>query len=205
MSILSPDDAGIDEAIRIIAGGGVAAYPTETVYGLAVNPFSELSLDALFKVKARDDTHPVLLIVADETQINTLTSHISENAQLCMNAFWPGPISLLFPALDGIPKRLLGDSGHVCVRCPDHEVARSLCRRFGGPVTSTSANLSGLPPARSAVEALLPGVSLVLDGGVLEMHSPSTVYDPDTGTILRSGPITIEMIAEASLEKNINL
>ena len=197
MNIVQPDAAGLDGTVQVIGTGAVVAYPTETVYGLAVNPFSEEALDALFSVKARDAAHPVLLIVADNTQIALLTGEVSKRAAACMAAFWPGPLSLLFPPLPGMPSRLLGDSGQICVRCPSHGIARELCRRWNGPLTSTSANLSGEPPARTAEDAALPGVSLVLDGGRLESYPPSTVYDPEAGIVLRPGPITIEMIEEA--------
>ncbi len=195
--IMAAGLSGIEEAIRIISGGGVVAYPTETVYGLAVNPFSEEALDALFQVKARDETRPVLLIVADAPQVTSLSHHIPTHAHACMKAFWPGPLSLLMPGTAGLPKRLLDAAGRVCVRCPGHELARELCRQWGGALTSTSANLSGLPPAKTAGEALLAGVSLVLDGGTLPAHPPSTVYDPESRTVLRTGEITAEMIDKA--------
>ena len=197
MKAIAPDDAGIAEALRVISGGGVVAYPTETVYGLAADPFSEEALDTLFRIKARDAAHPVLLIVADASQAIPLAREVSAGTAACMKAFWPGPLSLLLPAVPGIPKRLLDDAGHVCLRCPGHALARDLCRRRGGPLTSTSANLSGMPPARSAEEACLPGVALVLDGGTLDEVAPSTVYDPVSGDLLRAGPITLDMILEA--------
>lgn len=192
--IVSADTGGIGEAIRVIAADGVVAYPTETVYGLAVNPFSEPALDALFRVKARDETHPVLLIVGGAGQIAALADTMPDRARACMKAFWPGPLSLLLPGVSSLPGRLLDDAGRFCVRCPGHPVARELCRQWGGALTSTSANLSGLPPAVTAEEAALPGVALTLDGGKLEIHAPSTVYDPDADIILRLGEITKEMI-----------
>lgn len=197
MKLVAPDEAGIDEALHAIAAGGVVAYPTETVYGLAADPFSEEALDALFRIKARDTAHPVLLIVADDAQVAFLAAEVSAHAAACMKAFWPGPLSLLFPAVPGIPGRLLDDTGRICVRCPGHEVARDLCRRRGGPLTSTSANLSGMPPARTPEDACLAGVALVLDGGPLDALPPSTVYDPGSGILLRPGPVTEEMILEA--------
>jgi L-threonylcarbamoyladenylate synthase len=197
MKRVMPDTAGIEEAAEILVSGGVVAYPTETVYGLGADPFSEPALDNLFRVKARDANHPVLLIVADARQAFSLASAVSRRASACMKAFWPGPLSILLPAVPGLPARLLDTSGHVCVRCPGHETARALCKRFGSPLTSTSANLSGMPPAYSAEEACLPGVALGLDGGILEASPPSTVYDPETNSILRSGPVTMEMIEEA--------
>lgn len=197
MKPVMPDAAGIAEAAAAIASGHVVAYPTETVYGLGTDPFSEQALDHLFHIKARDEHHPVLLIVADARQALTLTDTVSPRALACIQAFWPGPLSLLLPAVPGIPNRLLDASGHVCVRCPGHEIARELCRRVAGPITSTSANLSGMPPARTAQDAGISGVTLVLEGGTLNPSPPSTVYDPETNSILRPGPVTMEMIEAA--------
>ncbi len=196
-TIVKAGAEGISEALRVLAEDGVVAYPTETVYGLAVNPFSEAALDALFRVKQRDAKHPVLLIVAGVEQVSVLASAVSDRARACMNAFWPGPLSLLLPGVSTLPKRLLDEAGRCCVRCPGREIARDLCRQWGGPLTSTSANLSGLPPAVTAGEAALPGVALALDGGSLEAHLPSTVYDPETGTVLRPGEITAELLEQA--------
>lgn len=191
------DTEGIFEALRILASDGVVAYPTETVYGLAVHPFSEAALDALFRVKQREEGRPVLLIVSDAGQVSALARAVPERARACMNAFWPGPLSLLLPGLPALPKRLLDAAGRCCVRCPGNDIARELCRQWGGPLTSTSANLSGRPPAVTAEEAALPGVALALQGEGLAVRLPSTVYDPETGTVLREGEITAEMIARA--------
>lgn len=195
----TPDSSGFQAAVTQLTADRVVAYPTETVYGLAVNPFSEKALDALFAVKQREADKPVLLIVADNAQMATLVARISDAATRCIEAFWPGPLSLLLPASTQLPARLMDNAGHVCVRCPDHPAARALCRHWGGPLTSTSANLSGLPPARDADNAALPGVALVLDGGVLEQQAPSTLYAPESCRILRAGPITAEMLEAAHI------
>lgn len=196
MTILPASIDAMGEAVRALSQCEVVAYPTETVYGLAVDPFSEQALDALFSVKKREDTHPVLLIVADEAQAMRLVSSVSDHARACMARFWPGPLSLLFPPRESVSPRLLGENGCICLRCPGYLTARDLCRRWGGALTSTSANLSGCPPARCAADAALPGVSLVLDGGVLMDSPPSTVYDPETRRILRQGPVTEAMLQD---------
>lgn len=194
MRIISTDDKSIQEACQHLRENRVVAYPTETVYGLGVNPLSEQALDALFAIKGRDPSNPVLMIIADSNQLESLVETVDRHAQECMERFWPGPLSLLLPPAKKIPQRLLGPSNKICVRCPDHAIARTLCSYWGGPVTSTSANLSGHPPARTAQEAALEGVSVVLDGGLLDKNIPSTIYDPESRCILRPGPITAEMI-----------
>jgi len=196
MNFVAPDTAGYEAAAVALRNNDVIAYPTETVYGLGVNPFSEEALDALFAVKARDPERPALLIVATFSQIEDKVRCVSDAARRCMDQFWPGPLSLLLPAVSGLPGRMLDDRGRLCVRCPAHPVARGICRAWGGPITSTSANLSGAPPAQTAAAAGLPGVALVMDGGVLNRQPPSTVYDPETGRVLRQGAITAAMLSE---------
>ncbi|MFA7692314.1 MAG: threonylcarbamoyl-AMP synthase [Candidatus Hydrogenedentes bacterium] len=199
MKRVAPDSKGIQQAVQILRAGGIVAYPTETVYGLGVDPFSDSALAKLFTLKERDIRQPVLLIVADEKQARAMSADLSEHAALCMRHFWPGPLSLVLPASSQVSGVLLDDQGRICLRCPGHAVARALCHVFGSAITSTSANISGQRPATNADAAALPGVDFVLDGGVLPPSLPSTVYDPDAQCVLREGPITIEMIATMSL------
>lgn len=194
MKVLPLTPASLVEAAEHLRKGEVVAYPTETVYGLAVDPLSEGALERLFEVKGREERQAVLLLVADETQMDLLVESISPEARACMERFWPGPLSLLFPARPGLSPALLGPQGKVCLRCSAHPGARELCRIFGMPITSTSANRSGEPPARSVEELKLPGVSLALDGGPLQPSSPSTVFDPELGNILRDGSISRDML-----------
>jgi len=196
MTRVLPDKTGLTAAVDALRKDEVIAYPTETVYGLGVNPFSEKALDALFRVKEREWGKPVLLIVDCIAQIEVYLAGVSDTAQRCMERFWPGPPSLVLPAVTGSHECLVDKRGCICVRCPEHPIARELCLAWGGPITSTSANMSGKPPARCAEDALLPGVTLALDAGELNTLPPSTIFDPETGTILREGPITLEMLGD---------
>lgn len=196
---VSTDISGMHAAVAHLKTDGVVAYPTETVYGLGVNPFSEQALDALFAVKQRDEGRPVLLIVDNLEQLDGVVSNMPETAMRCVNAFWPGPLSLLLPAARRLPTRLTDGNEHICVRCPDHAAARGLCRYWGGPITSTSANVSGHPPATAPEDAALPGVALLMDGGVLHSQMPSTVFEPESGRMLREGPITASMLEAAGV------
>jgi L-threonylcarbamoyladenylate synthase len=197
MIVVPPDGPGLARAVETLRANGVVACPTETVYGLAVNPFSEAALEALFSVKGRDRGKPVLVMVADAGQLRGLVSAVSERAQRCMDAFWPGPLSLLLPAEPGLSSLLTGGKTKICVRCTSSPVAQQLCRQWEGPLTSTSANLSGEAAALSARSAAVAGVSLVIDGGTLSQSAPSTVYDPDEDLLLREGPVGIEAIRNA--------
>ena len=188
MSILPVSPVSLAHAADILRRGGVVAYPTETVYGLAADPLNPEALEKLFAIKGRPDTNPVLLIVANREQLDPFVTTLSDAALHCMETFWPGPLSLVLPAREGLPAAI-APQGRVCVRCPGLESARDLCAAYGGAVTSTSANLSGQPAAIDATAANLPGVDLTLDGGALSPAPPSTVYDPDSRTVFREGAI----------------
>lgn len=189
MKIVPPDAEGIARAAALLRTGGVVAYPTETVYGLAVDPLSPEAVDRLFEVKGREERNPVLLIVDNASQLEAVTASIPDAARPYMDRFWPGPLSMLFPRDPALPEQLTAGGAKVCVRCPANETARALCRAFGGALTSTSANRSGEPPATSVDGLNLPGVDLAIDAGPLPPSAPSTIFDPETGTVLREGAI----------------
>jgi L-threonylcarbamoyladenylate synthase len=190
MNPLSPDIAGIAQATQSIRAGGVVAYPTETVYGLGADPFSPAAIDRLFRIKERDRGKPVLLIVAGEEQLLELVADISPVARALMSAFWPGPLSLLFPRSGRIPSEVTGGHAGVCVRCTSHPIARDLCLATGHAITSTSANIAGMPPALTVADCALPGVDYCIDAGTLEPSPPSTVFDPDRLQLIRPGVIS---------------
>ncbi|MDX9971430.1 MAG: L-threonylcarbamoyladenylate synthase [FCB group bacterium] len=189
MTILPPNEVGLTAAAAALRAGEVVAYPTETVYGLAVNPFDSAALRRLFEVKGRPEENPVLLVVADEGQLAQVVREVSTAAQTCIDAFWPGPLSLLLPKAVDLPVEVTAGQAKVCVRCPASEIARALCRQFGGAITSTSANRSGEKPAATIEGAMLPGVALGIDGGRLPESLPSTLLDPESGRILRAGAV----------------
>ncbi len=193
---VQPDTAGIAQAVEALRSGEVVLYPTETVYGLAVDPFNAQAVEKLFKVKGRDADKPVLLIVGNVGQLDTIVSEISPHAKVCMDAFWPGPLTLLLPKTDAVPDSITAGSSKVGVRSPGLDVARALCNTFGGALTSTSANLSGEAPAVSLDGLDLSGVALAIDGGRLDAATPSTLYDPESRVVLREGAISLEMLVE---------
>ncbi len=191
-----PTPAGIADAVAALRRGHVVAYPTETVYGLAVDPWSEVALAQLYAVKGRPGHKPVLLAVADEAQLRAVVAEAPRAARPYMDTFWPGPLTLLFPSHPELPQAVTAGASKVAVRCPAHEVVRQLCRAFGGAVTSTSANHAGMPPARSpAALAQLQGVSVVIDAGLLPECVVSTLFDPETGQVLRAGAISAAELA----------
>ncbi|PCJ65793.1 MAG: threonylcarbamoyl-AMP synthase [Candidatus Hydrogenedentota bacterium] len=194
MRIVDTTEKGLAEAVEALQQDHVIAYPTETVYGLGCNPFSDAALTKLFKVKERTGDSPVLMLIGDMAQLNGLAAEVSDQAQRCMDSFWPGPLSLLFPALPGLNEGIIGPGGKVCVRYTSSTTAANLCCRFGHAITSTSANISGEPPAVSCEGIKIDEVEVCIDGGIIAGQIPSTVYDPDTDTILREGAISEKIL-----------
>jgi L-threonylcarbamoyladenylate synthase len=198
MKTVNPEAGSLAEAARTLRGGGVVAYPTETVYGLGADPFSPDAVERLFQAKGRASNQPILLIVADRAQLDEVVAEIPPEAQACIDAFWPGPLTLLFPRSDALAAAVTAGRPQVAVRMTSHPIAQALCRAARQALTSTSANRAG-EPAASSVAALppLPGVELVVDGGPLPPSAPSTLYDPVAGRVLREGAVPAEAIARA--------
>lgn len=190
MKIVSPTAEGLHIAAAAIRAGEIVACPTDTMYGLGVDPFSETAIRRLQAVKQREPGRPILVIVADQRQLIQVAAEVTPQAAAYIEAFWPGALSLLFPKAAGLPDILTAGGKTVCARCPACEIARGLCRATGQAVTSSSANVSGHAPARSLDEINLPDVAVGVDGGVLQSEFPSTVFDPERGEILREGAIS---------------
>ncbi|MBP7341208.1 MAG: L-threonylcarbamoyladenylate synthase [Smithellaceae bacterium] len=140
----------LDRAASLIHAGGALAYPTETFYGLGVDALNEAAVERLFAIKGRGFNRPVSVIIGHTDQLAGLVGAISEAAQKLMDAFWPGPLTIVLAAADGIPARLTAGTGRIGVRLSSHEFARRLALATGKPITATSANLSGAPECRDA-------------------------------------------------------
>jgi len=197
VKVLPPDAAGFQAAAALLRAGEVVAYPTETVYGLAVDPLNPDAVRRLFQAKGRPETNPVLLLVSGDEQLHRVVAEISQEARLLMQAFWPGPLSLLLPRHPDIGDAVTAASSKVCVRHAAHPIAAGLCQVFGAAITSTSANRSGEAPARSVDELAKLDIAAVLDGGPLPPSAPSTIYDPETRAVLRAGAISEAAITKA--------
>jgi L-threonylcarbamoyladenylate synthase len=200
MLTVKSDTGGIAKAVDAIRAGQIVAYPTETVYGFGVDPMNDSAMNLLYEVKGRDLDKKVLLIVSSYPQLNDYVDRISESGQKLIRAFWPGPLSLLFTPKTEIPKSLLGNTGKICIRQTSHPVATALCELFGGAIVSTSANASGMAPARSVRDIQIPGIAVCIDGGELETSVPSTIYDIANESVIREGAIT-----SISIEKTLSL
>ncbi len=184
----------LDEAVAALRRGEVVAFPTESSYGLAVDARSLSALEKLFAVKGRPDSKPPPILVDGEAMARTLVVAISPTALRLIAQHWPGALTLALPALPSLPPPIVSE-GFVAVRWSPHPIANALVAAFGAPITATSANLSGQPPAHDAKSAALPGVAAVVDGGPTKGAPPSTlvrVHDDGRLEILRPGPVVID-------------
>ncbi len=189
--------ASIDKAARCIRRGGVVAFPTETYYGLAVDPFNGEAVEKLFRLKQRPPDRPVLLLLENLEQLYLLVSDFPEQYQPLIERYWPGPLTLVFPALQSMEKKITAGTGSVGVRISPHPIASQLVAAVGHPITATSANLSGQPPARNVGEIAAMfenAIDLVLDGGEAGTTLCSTVVGIKDSKIkvLRSGQVDVD-------------
>jgi L-threonylcarbamoyladenylate synthase len=196
VDLAHPDEASLARAVDVLHAEGVVVYPTETLYGIGVDPRSEAALVRLQQAKRRMEVKPVLLIIPSLEAARPLIAGVSERAALLAGAFWPGPLTLLFEASSAVSPRLTAGTGRIGLRVPASDLCMRLVALFGYPITSTSANRTGEPtPAGiDGIKAMLdPFVDLYLDGGALPHTSPSTVVDV-TGSrsrVIREGALSL--------------
>lgn len=196
-----PRDEQFRQAALAIARGEVVAFPTETYYGLAVDPFNPTAIAQLFRLKGRDYSKPILVLIADIGQLSELVSAIPDQYQPLIEAYWPGPLTLIFPARPDLSPLLTGNTGTVGVRLSPHPIACRLIRTCRLPLTATSANPAGLPPAASAAAVFGyfgTDIEEVLDGGETEGGPSSTVVGLENGALclIRRGRITLPGIGD---------
>jgi L-threonylcarbamoyladenylate synthase len=195
-----PDETAIAEAVDVLRRGGIVAYPTDTLYGLAVDPTSDAAVRKLFGLKGRDAAAAIALIAAEPAQAEHAGRFGAIERRLGAS-FWPGPLTIVVPAAEAM-SQLLAPRGTLGVRVPDHPVARELARRFGECITATSANPSGAAAPASAagvVRAFSEGVDLLLDAGVSRGGAPSTIVEVVDGrlTLHRAGAIAWNRVLES--------
>ena len=182
-------------AAQIIQSGGLVALPTETVYGLGANGMSEAAVDRIYEAKGRPKDNPMILHVTGMEQVQQLCHHIPECAWRLAEKFWPGPLTMILPAKDHIPKRTTGGLSTVAVRCPDSQITRQVIALSGVPIAAPSANLSGKPSTTTAAHVLHDHdgrIEAVIDGGPCRVGVESTIVDLTEmpARLLRPGGIT---------------
>lgn len=190
----APQRDAIQEAAKWILNNGIVAVPTDTLYGLAANPFSADAVARIFAVKGRDLERALPLVAADAAQVAAHCGPLSAMAARLVARFWPGPLTLLVAAPPGLPREVTGGTGKVGIRVPANSVARAICTMAGRPITATSANISGNPATASPDDverALGDRIDLLIDTGPTRGGAPSTIVDV-TGpepVLIRAGAI----------------
>ena len=197
-----PDAEKLAEAVRVLCEGGVVAFPTETFYGLGADARNEATVEKIFRIKGRNFRNPLSVIVANDREVIPLVEEIPPAAKILMQIFWPGPLTLIFRAAPSVSSRLTGGTGKIGIRVSSHPIARFLAAGLAGPLTATSANLSGGPECSSAdavIRALGDLPDAVIDGGVTPEGTGSTILDVTVfpPCILREGAISRSLILNA--------
>lgn len=193
--------ADLAPAAEWLAAGGLVIFPTDTLYGLAVDPRSELAVSRLFALKGRDSASALPLIAASATQVRSWGMLNAATAKLAA-AFWPGPLSLICSSPADIVEGVHAGTATVAVRVPAHRVAAALAEAFGGAITATSANRSGEPPVDTVADlgpiAHDPHV-MIIDAGRTPGGRPSTIVDArgDAPVLVRAGAIAWDRVLES--------
>ena len=185
------------------------AFPTETVYGLGANGLDEKACKRIYEAKGRPSDNPLILTIGDLDGLYKIVGKVTENAKKIIDAFWPGPITLVLPKADCVPETVTGGLDTVAVRYPSNKIARELIKIAGIPVAAPSANSSGKPsPTRAShVEFDLNGkIEMIIDGGAADWGLESTILDvsEDKPVLLRPGAVTQDMIEDVVGEIDVD-
>ncbi len=186
-------------AADLIKVGELVALPTETVYGLGANGLDEEAVAKIFEAKGRPQDNPLILHIWDASQMESFCHSIPQAAYDLAEAFWPGPLTIVLPARDVVPKRTTGGLSTVALRCPDNDVTRQIIRLAGVPIAAPSANISGKPSTTTAEHVLHDHdgkIAAIVDGGSCRVGVESTIVDltEDRPRLLRPGGIGPEQL-----------
>lgn len=204
--VIAQDENRIDEqtimqAGEIIRNGGLVAFPTETVYGLGGDGLNPDSSRKIYAAKGRPSDNPLIIHIYRMEDLEVLVKEIPESARKLAEAFWPGPLTMILPKADVVPKETTGGLDTVAVRMPSHKVALAFIKAAGGFVAAPSANLSGKPSptlAKYVLEDMDGRIDMIIDGGDIAIGLESTIVDltGDVPMILRPGYITLDMLKD---------
>ncbi|MFV0516092.1 MAG: L-threonylcarbamoyladenylate synthase [Aminipila sp.] len=200
--LLDVTTENIDIAAKMLAEGMLVAFPTETVYGLGADALNDEAVGKVYAAKGRPSDNPMIVHIADKEDVCKLTPKITHNMKLLMDAFWPGPMTMVVPKVKGIPDVTTGGLDTVAIRMPSDEIARQLIRKSGCPIAAPSANLSGRPSptkAKHVVVDLKGRIDAILMGHDCNVGIESTVIDVtgELPIILRPGIITPKELSKA--------
>ncbi|MBE5932301.1 MAG: threonylcarbamoyl-AMP synthase [Lachnospiraceae bacterium] len=199
----------IKAASRILQNNGLVAFPTETVYGLGGNALEPNAAAKIYAAKGRPSDNPLIVHIADTKSVYELAKEVPEKAKLLMEAFWPGPLTIILPKKELVPDGTTGGLNTVAIRMPSHPVALDLIRESGLYIAAPSANTSGRPSptlAEHVMEDMNGRIEMILDGGAVGIGIESTIVDltGDVPVILRPGFITKSMLEEIVGEVTID-
>ena len=198
----NPEPEIIKEAAAIIQQGGVVVFPTRCLYGLAADERNPQAIERVTSIKQRPADNPILVLIDARKRLKDLVTRVPPQAEVLMQNFWPGKLTLVFTARESLASQLTAGSGKIGVRLPGHPVALALAQQVGRAITGTSANLSGCPGCNCVADMdpqIIEAASLTLDAGTLKGGSGSTVVDV-TGSppqILREGQVSSKQIQRA--------
>lgn len=195
------DNQAIKKAGQILKNGGLVAFPTETVYGLGGNALDPRASMKIYAAKGRPSDNPLIVHIAELEKLKEITTKIPEGAMILAKKYWPGPLTMILPKADIVPKETTGGLDSVAVRFPSDVIAQELIRAAGGFVAAPSANTSGRPSptlAQHVEEDLGDAIDMILDGGQVGIGLESTIVDftEDVPVVLRPGYISLEMLKD---------
>lgn len=195
----APKKEVIEQAAQILKNGGLVAFPTETVYGLGANGLDAQACKKIYEAKGRPSDNPLILHIAQKEALYDIVKNVPEKAEKLINAFWSGPLTMIFEKKDCVPNEVTGGHSTVAVRFPSHKVAQEIIKATGLPIAAPSANSSGKPSPTKASHVIfdLDGkIDMIVDGGNAEFGLESTILDVsgEIPVLLRPGAITKEMI-----------
>ena len=193
-----PSEETAERVAQVVRRGGVVAIHTESFYALGAAPLDAAAVCRVRAIKGRVDGKPILVVIADRAQLDPLVAEVTPAASVLIARFWPGPLTIVFPASPLLPEALTAGTGTVGIRQTADPILVRLLRHTG-PLTGTSANRSGQPPTRSAEEvrtSLGPELDLIVDAGPTPGGPPSTIVDASRPIrLLREGPVSRQQIA----------
>ncbi len=199
-----PEQERIDYIASCLESGKVVGLPTDTFYGLAVDPVNLRAVERIYEIKTRVRHKPLSLLLADAAQAYELARDLDIYFDRLAEKFWPGPLTIIVRAGTRLPLRVTANTGNVALRVPDANIPRAVVKRLGLPITATSANLRGAPEcthAASLLDQLGDRIPLIVDGGPTSRALPTTIVDlsdrPESWQILRVGAIPTHEIALA--------
>lgn len=202
-------DEELKEAAGILRSGGLVAFPTETVYGLGGNALDEDAARKIYAAKGRPSDNPLIAHVSCVEEVEPLVKEIPEAGRKLMEAFWPGPLTMIFPKSEKVPYGTTGGLDTVAIRMPDDPVANRLIALAGVPVAAPSANTSGRPSPTTADHVwqdMNGRIDMIIDGGPVGIGVESTIVDVSSAVpaVLRPGAITMEMLEEVLGEVSVD-